>query len=146
MFTAAVTAFGAARDRVNQALVNCNLGKLMRIGCSAVLLYREQGAPPTKRENSLHDRAVRDGGPRPFEGGWDGSFAVFRFLLALRIATLNSTAHHVPVDPSLCTPGRPHDRDSSVHDSSPAAAAAACPLPAAPHCVPPPSSLGVVVL
>ena len=39
----AFRAFGAAQDRVNQALVNCNLGKLMRIGCSAVLLYREHG-------------------------------------------------------------------------------------------------------
>lgn len=57
-FTQSAQTFGRVADAVNVALVNCNLGKLMRVRCASAVLRGQVAGGPTRQERMLHDKAI----------------------------------------------------------------------------------------
>lgn len=57
-FTQSAQTFGRVADAVNLALVNCNLGKLMRLRCASAVLRGQMAGGPTRQERMLHDKAI----------------------------------------------------------------------------------------
>ena len=52
----AVVTFESVKDKINVALVKCNLGKLMRVGYCAELMQGRIGNMPSRHEHELHEK------------------------------------------------------------------------------------------
>ena len=56
LLSQAAQAFTSIGDNINSALVNCNLGKLMRVGYRSVLMQGRVNAAPSQRELQFHNK------------------------------------------------------------------------------------------